>query len=201
MADSESKRKITAVYSRHDTKGLNKPLGLEDGRAPGMAKAVVFLGTAFFLAFVFWGSLTELRELTLAPGEVKPVGSVHAVQHLEGGQVKDIYVQEGQVVEEGAPIVNMHETAALADLEQLRVRKAALSLTLERYDALLERRQPDFGDTGAKYLVLRNDQQKAYSAALLQAQSSKDELGARIALRSAEVRGFEDQLASTTERR
>ena len=36
-----------------------------------MAKAVVFLGTAFFMAFIFWGSLTELSELTLAPGEEK----------------------------------------------------------------------------------------------------------------------------------
>lgn len=196
MAKTDKRQRISAVYSRHETKGLNKPLGLEDGRAPGMAKAVVFLGTAFFMAFIFWGSLTELKELTIAPGEVKPVGSVHAVQHLEGGQVKKILVQEGQVVEKGAPIVHMRETAALADLEQLKIRKAALSLTLERYDALLERRQPDFGEMGQAYPILRDDQEKAYAAAKLQAQASKDELGARIALRSAEVKGFEDQLVS-----
>lgn len=196
MADTKDKQKIKAVYSKHDIKGLHKPLGLEDGHAPGMAKAVVFLGTAFFMAFIFWGSLTELSELTVAPGEVKPEGSVHAVQHLEGGQIKKIHVQEGQVVDQGAPLVLMRETAAMADLEQLRIRRAALALTLERYDALLERRQPDFGEFGNAYPILREDQQKAYNAAVTQAQASKDELGARIALRGAEVKGFEDQLGS-----
>ncbi len=196
MAETNDSKKVKAVYSKHNTKGLHKPLGLEDGRAPGMAKAVMFLGTAFFMAFVFWGSLTELSELALAPGEVKPVKSVHAVQHLEGGQIKDIYVEEGQVVEEGAPIVHMSETAAVADLQQLKIRKAALALTLERYDALLERRPADFGEIGDVYPILREDQQKAYNAAIIQAEASKDELGARIALRSAEVKGFEDQLAS-----
>ena len=75
------------------------------------------------MAFVFWGSLVELRELTLAPGEVVPVGSVHAVQHLEGGQVRAIHVSEGQVVDQGMPIVHMQETAAQADLDQLKIQQ------------------------------------------------------------------------------
>ena len=160
-----------AVYSKHDSKGLHHSLALEDGRAPGMAKSVIFLGCAFLMAFIFWGAFTELHELTLAPGEVKPVGSIHAVQHLEGGQIKAIHVVEGQVVEKDAPIVDMRETAALADLDQLKIRAAALTLQIERFDALLERRGPDFGEFGKRYPILRDDQLKAYEAAIVQARA------------------------------
>ncbi|NNF77651.1 MAG: hypothetical protein HKN05_06445, partial [Rhizobiales bacterium] len=188
-----------AVYGPEDGKGLHLPLAMEDGHAPGMARATIFLGCAFLMAFVLWGSVTQFRELTMAPGEVKPVGSVHTVQHLEGGQVFEIAAKEGQVIEKGAPIVRLQPTAALADLDQLKVRSAALTLQIERLDALLERRKPDFSAFGLQYPILRKDQTKAYEAAVIQAQKARDELGARIQLRMAEQKAFEDQIRSIEE--
>ncbi|MCP5083294.1 MAG: HlyD family type I secretion periplasmic adaptor subunit [Alphaproteobacteria bacterium] len=188
-----------AVYGPEDGKGLHLPLAMEDGHAPGMARAVIFLGCAFLMAFVLWGSVTQFRELTMAPGEVKPVGSVHTVQHLEGGQVFEISAKEGQVIEKGAAIVRLQPTAALADLDQLKVRSAALTLQIERVDALLERRKPDFAAFGLQYPILRKDQTKAYEAAVIQAQKARDELGARIQLRIAEQKAFADQIRSIEE--
>lgn len=196
MATDKRKPVTKAVYGPEDGKGLNLPLAMEDGHAPGMARATIFLGCAFLLALVMWGSATEFRELTMAPGEVKPVGSVHTVQHLEGGQVSAISVQEGQVVEKGATLVRLQPTAALADLDQLKVRSAALTLQIERTDALLERRKPDFSAFGLQYPILRKDQMKAYEAARLQAAKSREELEARIQLRLAEKKAFKDQIRS-----
>ncbi len=199
MATDKRNPVTKAVYGPEDGKGLHLPLEMEDGRAPGMARATIFLGCAFLMAFVMWGTATEFRELTMAPGEVKPVGSVHTVQHLEGGRVLEIAADEGEVVEKGAPIVRLQSTAALADLDQLKVRAAALTLQIERSDALLERRKPDFSSLGLTYPILRQDQTKAYDAAVLQAQKAKDELNARIQLRLAEKKAFEDQIASIEE--
>lgn len=196
MATDKRTPVTKAVYGPEDGKGLHLPLAMEDGHAPGMARATIFLGCAFLLAFVMWGTATEFRELTMAPGEVKPVGSVHTVQHLEGGRVLEIAAQEGEVVEKGAPIVRLQSTAALADLDQLKVRAAALTLQIERSDALLERREPDFSSLGLTYPILRKDQMKAYEKAVLQAQKARDELNARVQLRLAEQKAFEDQIRS-----
>lgn len=196
MATDERTPVTKAVYGPEDGKGLHLPLAMEDGHAPGMARATIFLGCAFLVAFVMWGMATEFRELTMAPGEVKPVGSVHTVQHLEGGRVLEIAAGEGEVVEKGAPIVRLQSTAALADLDQLKVRAAALTLQIERSDALLERREPDFSALGLTYPILRQDQRKAYDKAVIQAQQARDELKARIQLRLAEQKTFQDQIVS-----
>jgi adhesin transport system membrane fusion protein len=73
-----------------------------------------------------------------------PAGSVRTVQHLEGGIIAEIYVDEGQVVDAGSPLVRFEGATADAELEQIRAREVALKLKAERLRAFVLGYDPDF---------------------------------------------------------
>lgn len=61
----------------------------------------VFVSVVFVLGFLAWASFAELESAILAPGVLVVELHRKAVQHLEGGIVREIAVQEGDVVKAG----------------------------------------------------------------------------------------------------
>lgn len=166
---------------------LTLPFTLEEGRVPGMLSWLLYLASVFVIACVAWGTITEIRELAVAPGQVEPAGSVQLVQHLEGGIVSEILVAEGEIVEPGTVIVRLQPTAANSDLAQLDARAAALELQIERQSAALEGRIPDFDDTGKVYPDLARDQLQTFRSERENLTQTKDGLIARVEQRFSEV--------------
>jgi adhesin transport system membrane fusion protein len=54
------------------------------------------------------------------------------VGHLEGGIVAEVLVQEGQLVEQGTPLIRLQETATSSDLERVRNRLSFLATEEQR---------------------------------------------------------------------
>ena len=169
---------------------------LEDGRVPGICSRLMYLASAFIVACVVWASITEIRELAVAAGQLEPSGSVQQVQHLEGGIVSELMVREGQIVESGAALVRLQPTAANSDLAQLRVRSAALSLQVERQSAALEARLPDFGDLGEQYPDLAKDQLQTFESEREQHAQTKDSLIARVEQKLVESQALHSEAES-----
>lgn len=97
--------------------------------ALGAAVILVFLG-----GFAAWATLAPLASAVVAPGVVEVVGERKTVQHLEGGLVADILVQEGDAVAAGQPVVVLDRTesgALLAMLEKQYESATALGKRLE----------------------------------------------------------------------
>jgi hemolysin D len=61
----------------------------------------------------------------VAPGRILPSGRVKVVQPFEAGIVREILVQEGDIVRFGQPLVRLDSTLAAADLENLRAQISA----------------------------------------------------------------------------
>ena len=121
-----------AVTHRHPP-AAPAPLGgrMDVGRtlALGVAVIVVFLG-----GFATWAALAPLASAVVAPGVVEVLGQRKTVQHLEGGLIADILVQEGDAVLAGQPLVLLDntQTGALRSLlEQQVAAAAALGKRLE----------------------------------------------------------------------
>lgn len=172
---------------------LTLPFSLEDGRVPGISSWLLYVATAFIIASVVWASITEIRELAVASGQLEPVGSVQLVQHLEGGIVSEILVQEGQIVKSGAALVRLQPTAANSDLAQLSIREAGLKLSIERYTAALDGRLPEFGSLSVAYPGLASDQKQAFEAEREQQSQSKDALITRVEQKLAEVQALQSE--------
>ena len=97
--------------------------------ALGVAVIVVFVG-----GFAAWAALAPLASAVVAAGVVEVVGERKTVQHLEGGLVADILVQEGDAVAAGQPVVVLDGTrsgALRSLLEQQHASATALGKRLE----------------------------------------------------------------------
>lgn len=78
---------------------------LEERGSLGLEKFLIYFSAVVVVAFVFWTIKTQLNEIAVAPGNVVPAGSVRSIQHLNGGRVSEVFVQEGDVVKQGDLLV------------------------------------------------------------------------------------------------
>jgi HlyD family type I secretion membrane fusion protein len=72
--------------------------------------AVVFGGLGL------WSVTASLSGAIIAPGFIQVEGSRKAIQHLEGGIVKEILVKDGQQVKQGALLIRLHDKTVGANL-------------------------------------------------------------------------------------
>jgi len=74
----------------------------------------------FFFGFVGWAAMAPLQSAIVAPGTVVVETHRKQIQHLEGGIVKDILVQDGQMVKAGQPLIRLDSTQAATALQQIQ---------------------------------------------------------------------------------
>ena len=77
----------------------------------------MFLFVALFGFGGIWASTAPIDGAALAPGRVTVRSYSKIVQHLEGGIIDQIFVENGAHVREGDPILNLDSTQSLAQLE------------------------------------------------------------------------------------
>ena len=151
---------VTLVKNRLPS--LSKPIALEEGEPPRGSRINIFVVMFMVLAFLIWASLTPITEVAVAPGQIIPSSFVKTIQHLEGGIVKEIFVQDGSEVKEGDVLLRLDEKAAISELEQLKTREAALRIRAERLRAVGLDQTPNFQQFGAEYQNLINDQEAIF---------------------------------------
>ncbi|PCI06192.1 MAG: hypothetical protein COB77_07160 [Gammaproteobacteria bacterium] len=145
---------------------LNQAIQLEEVTPINIINIAIMFTGGLFIVLVLWAHLTQIKEVATTRGEVIPAGLIHNVQHLEGGIVSAILVRNGDLVEKGQSLLRFSPPATTSEFEQMSVRFAALLLKKERLHALIENRNPDFGDTGKTYTELATQQQTIYQAQL-----------------------------------
>ena len=106
---------------------------LPDHSARGSIVAGAIVMAAFFLGLGGWAAVAPLHSAVVAPGVVKVEGNRKAVQHLEGGIVREIRVQDGDRVSAGQVLLVLDDTQSRGAVEllakqhvELRVHQARL---------------------------------------------------------------------------
>ena len=123
---------------------LSETIQVEDELIPSYAKPVLYLIVFMVVSFFAWASITKLTEVTLAPGEIVPSGQIKVVQHLNGGTISEVFVEERMLVKKGDILIKLDDVRALSDLRQIEGRLASLKLRSERQEAFIMEREPDF---------------------------------------------------------
>lgn len=103
-------------------------------------KAILFAGFICFVGFSFfilWSSFAHLAEGVVAYGKIVTENDRKTVQHLEGGIIEEILVQEGDEVESGTPLMVLTDVAALSGRNQTAQTLVNAKLSASRLQALL----------------------------------------------------------------
>ncbi|TVQ96744.1 MAG: HlyD family type I secretion periplasmic adaptor subunit [Desulfovibrionales bacterium] len=138
---------------------LSQAEQIEETLMPRFIRPMLLLIALILFAFLVWAAVVQLTEVARAPGEIIPIGRSKVVQHLDGGEVSEILMEEGDLVERGQTLLRIDGSQARADLQQMEARWLALTLRAERLLAFAENRQPVFPDPGARvaYPVIDDD--------------------------------------------
>jgi len=191
-ADSGPPPKIRRA-SRH-ARYLAQSITLEETGVSQFTRMVMMVACAVVIIFLAWAAVTRVDEVAVAHGEVVPSGSVRIVQHLEGGIIADILVEEGALAAAGDPLMRLESANAAADLEQMRARRADLRLRTERLRAFATGRKPDFDSVSdPTFAQLIDDQRAIHQGQVDSQQAQRAVLGTMIEQRRAELAMSEQQ--------
>lgn len=102
-------------------------------RIPTIGGVLIMAGT--LMGFGVWGNMAPISGAVVASGVFVATGQNKIIQHLEGGVIREIYVREGDVVEQGQLLVELDETAPRAELRRLSLRRLRLSAIDARLQA------------------------------------------------------------------
>jgi HlyD family type I secretion membrane fusion protein len=94
-----------------------------------------FVVGGFIAVFFLWGGLAPLASAVVSPGVVVVESHRKTIQHLEGGIISAVLVEEGQHVKAGQALVKLDETQARANLGSLRDQADALAAQEARLSA------------------------------------------------------------------
>lgn len=175
---------------------LTLPAELEDGQIPQRIDSVARYTTLLLGLAVLWAIFAEMRELVVAPGEIIPSGRVQQIQHLEGGEVAGVTAVEGQMIKAGDALLQLRPLAATSDLNQLRVREASLEMQYRALTALIERKEPDFGELANQYPEIASAQLEVFNTKNAQLNQDRRALEARVRQKEAEIKALELEASS-----
>ena len=94
--------------------------GLSSQRAFVLLTAIS--GAGIFL----WAGFASIDVIVRTEGRIIPAGKSQIIQHLEGGIVRQLLVQEGEIVRAGQPLMELSDIQARSTLGQEQSKGAAL---------------------------------------------------------------------------
>ncbi|MEO5335512.1 MAG: HlyD family type I secretion periplasmic adaptor subunit [Magnetospirillum sp. WYHS-4] len=171
---------------------------LEEGGSSGLIRVATLTISTVVAAFLGWAAITEVEEVAVAQGEVVPSGQIQSVQHLEGGIIKEIIVQDGDLVERDQPMLRMDPQAAYSEHEQMRARAIGLGLKAERLRSVGAGVKPDFSKIpeAQKYPSLILDQQSIYESQIASRDNRREVLLKQLEQKKSDISLLRDREAT-----
>lgn len=116
---------------------LTQSIQLEEQEVPGVVSRGILLTALLLVGGIVWAHLTPIAEVARTRGAIMPAGRVHQIQHLEGGIVDRIHVNDGDRVEAGQVLVDLRTASAASEHSQMASREAVLAARQWRLALLL----------------------------------------------------------------
>ncbi|WP_343553773.1 HlyD family efflux transporter periplasmic adaptor subunit [Pantoea sp.] len=101
---------------------------------------IIWLCVIALLLFLLWAHFAVLDEVTIGMGKVTPSSRAQMIESLDGGIVKQIDVQEGQIVQRGQVLATLDPTRFQSNFGEAIARVRTLRASAERLQAELNDR-------------------------------------------------------------
>jgi len=135
-----------AKKTKHDNNQQLRLLGLtavlEEATTPYLIRTSTLIVSVAFLSFLVWTGFAKIKEVARTVGEIVPSGHIQVIQHLEGGIVDEILVEEDDLVNPGQVLLRIRGESIKADRARLVTRKNLLEQRHARLTAFLNDQTP-----------------------------------------------------------
>ena len=88
---------------------------------------IILSSFSLLIAAIVWACLSEIDVVITSNGSIQPSGSVNVVEAYASGTVKEIYVAEGQHVNQGDILIELDTQSIDIDVNQLNYQKQTFS--------------------------------------------------------------------------
>ena len=96
---------------------------------------ILFSILTLIIATVLWAWFTKVDQVTRVSGEVSPSEKIRILQAAEQSVVKDIYVNDGDIVPADKILLELDPTDVKAKIQQLKEQNQSLLLRRARLEA------------------------------------------------------------------
>ncbi len=124
--------------------------------APRFAAFLALAITGFLASLIALSWRTEVPQITRAPGTIVPTGHYVQIETMEGGIVRSVHVQDGQSVEVGDVLVELHHPELTQEMEVLSTQASSVARDLGNARAVLAMLEGDTPHRSTQIQTLRN---------------------------------------------
>lgn len=110
---------------------------------------IILSSFSLLIAAIVWACLSEIDVVITSNGSIQPSGSVNVVEAYASGTVKEIYVAEGQHVNQGDILIELDTQSIDIDVNQLNYQKQTLEAEQSIYEQLQSGKGTDEIDISA----------------------------------------------------
>lgn len=103
---------------------------------PRVAARIALSLSAMVVGLIVLAATTSIPNVTRAPGAILPQGHYSQIETIEGGIVEAIHVSEGQIVETGAPLIELKQPDLVRSIQTLGAQVAHEQSRLANLQAL-----------------------------------------------------------------
>lgn len=112
-------------------------LAVQESPPSPMPRVLLYSVSALFAVLLIWAVFGKLDIIAVADGKLVPQSYLKIVQPAEAGIIKEIMIEEGQLVEAGQVLVRLDAQVSQADTRVLEDELGLKALQLRRIDAEL----------------------------------------------------------------
>ncbi len=189
----------TSLLGRRERSLLSETAQIEEEQIPAFIRPMLWMAAIAVLLFILWATFVQIREVAKAAGEVLPVGNIKVVQHIDGGVVAEIPVEEHTLVKAGQVVLRLAETSAIAEEGQIKSRLCALNLRAERLSAFANGRAPNFSGRNCPFPELIAAENALYQQQLSTRGSTLAVIDEQIGQRKRRIEESQGQLNTARE--
>ncbi|MEA3469402.1 MAG: HlyD family type I secretion periplasmic adaptor subunit [Thermodesulfobacteriota bacterium] len=173
---------------------------LEEATTPYLIRTSTVIVSVAFLAFLVWTGFAKIKEVARTVGEIVPSGHIQVIQHLEGGIVDEILVDEDELVNKGQILLRIRGEAIKADLGRLLTKKHVLDQRHQRFCAFIDNNGNDADDTPkAKPEGISHPKRDILSGMLLAQKDETQVLKEQITQKNEQIRLLKREKATIEE--
>ena len=122
---------------------------------------IIFLALLLTI-FIVWAYNSHLEEIIRGQGTIIPSSREQVIQSIDPGNIQEMYVKEGDIVEKGQVLLKLDDARSMALLRESQARVENLKAISARLQGESRNELPDFSKIINKELVERET--NAYNA-------------------------------------